>query len=133
MLYLGIATSSFPASQASCELVFPLVVLTPKSLEFSLRLSPRFVLGRAKPIVTPCSVLSAKSNLELRHNRIPQTTTWFLLYNVKIPTQNENIHKVNSVLHLPTTINISCSLLLCLEALNSPSCPHLLHKTVPIH
>ena len=96
-------------------------------------LSPRFVLGRAKPIVTPCSVLSAKSNLELRHNRIPQTTTWFLLYNVKIPTQNENILKVNSVLYLPTTINISCSLLLCLEALNSPSCPHLLHKTVPIH
>ena len=41
-------TSSFPASQASCELVFPLVVLTPKSLEFSLRLIPRFVAGRAK-------------------------------------------------------------------------------------
>ena len=81
----------------------------------------------------PCSVLSAKSNLELQHNRIPQTTTWFVLYNVKTPTQNENIHRVNSVLYLPTTINISYSLLLSLEALNSPSCPHLLNKTVPIH
>ena len=50
--YLGIVTSSFPVSQASCELVFPLVVVTPKSLEFSLPLIPRFVFGRAKPIVT---------------------------------------------------------------------------------
>ena len=33
--YLGIVTSSFPASQASCRVSFPLVVLTPKSLEFS--------------------------------------------------------------------------------------------------
>ena len=45
-------TSSFPACQASCELVFPLVVLTPKSVEFSLRSIPRFVAGRAKTIVT---------------------------------------------------------------------------------
>ena len=50
--YLGIVTSSFPACQASCELVFPLVVLTPKSLKFSLRLISRFVAGRAKRIVT---------------------------------------------------------------------------------
>ena len=29
------SASSFPASQASCRVSFPLVVLTPKSLEFS--------------------------------------------------------------------------------------------------
>ena len=46
--YLGIVTSSFPACQASCELVSPPVGLTPKSLEFSLRLISRFVAGRAK-------------------------------------------------------------------------------------
>ena len=33
--YLGIVTSSFPASQGSCRVSFPLVVLKPKSLEFS--------------------------------------------------------------------------------------------------
>ena len=40
-----------PATQAT-ELVFPLVVHTPKSFGLSLRIFPRFVLGRAKPIVT---------------------------------------------------------------------------------
>ena len=60
-------TNSFPASQASCELVFPLVVLTPKSLEFSLRSSPRFVLGRAKLIVTLLAFL------ELNHNGLTGT------------------------------------------------------------
>ena len=50
-------TSSFPACQASCELVFPLVVLTPKSLEFCLRLISRFVAGRANPIVTKITKL----------------------------------------------------------------------------
>ena len=50
-------TSTFPACQASCELVFPLVVLTPKSLEFCLRLISRFVAGRAKPIVTKITKL----------------------------------------------------------------------------
>ena len=39
--YLGIVTSSFPASQGSCRVSFPLVVLTPNSLEFSQRLFPR--------------------------------------------------------------------------------------------
>ena len=34
-LKIKLLTSSFRASQASCRVSFPLVVLTPKSLEFS--------------------------------------------------------------------------------------------------
>ena len=66
---IGIVTSSFPACQASCELVFPLVVLTPKSPEFSLRSIPRFVAGRAKPIVT---VVREPVQLQLEHLRTKQ-------------------------------------------------------------
>ena len=42
----------FPLAKRVEELVFPLVVHTPKSLELSERLFSRFVFGRTKPIVT---------------------------------------------------------------------------------
>ena len=48
-----------PLAKRVAELTFPLVVQTPKSLEFSSRLFPRFVLRRAKPIVTNQSSFSA--------------------------------------------------------------------------
>lgn len=67
-------TSSFPASQASCELVFPLVVLTPKSLEFSLHLIPQLVLGTAKPIVTNAVPTVVHNFLAMEHQIIlPET------------------------------------------------------------
>ena len=46
--YLGIVTSSFPVSQASCELVFPLVVVTPKSLEFFFTLNSPICVWKGK-------------------------------------------------------------------------------------
>ena len=41
----------FPLAKRVAELVFPLVVHTPKSLEFSQSLFPRFVFEMLKPIV----------------------------------------------------------------------------------
>ena len=61
--YREIATSSFPTSQASCRVSFPLVVHTPKSLEWPWHLFPRFVLRRATPIVT-------FANKSLRYHQI---------------------------------------------------------------
>ena len=81
-------TSFFPACQASCELVFPLVVPTPKSLEFSLRLISRFVAGRGKTY---------------RHT--PESGSLPIL-NIVSPVSNiPHLSNVDTDLHMPSDMN----------------------------